>query len=133
MSFVQLNRCCQKESSDEFLCAGEILCYQKLLEDFLSENNIQERLHKIFLKVFNCSDPRKTASPDNLAGWDSLGHLLLVSAIEEEFKIKLTVEDIFQMVNFRAIQTILEEQVSHEPPPKDSSGRTSERGEINSL
>lgn len=99
----------------------------------MSENNIQERLRKIFFKVFNCSDPQETASPDNLAGWDSLGHLLLVSAIEEEFKIALTSEDVFQMVNFRAIQTILEEQLSHEPPRKDSSGRTSQRGEIVSL
>ena len=98
----------------------------------MPENNIQERLRKVFAKVFNCPDPHQTTSPDNLTGWDSLGHLLLVSAIEEEFKIKLTTEDIFQMVNFRTIQTILEEQLNHESPQNNSS-RTSERGEINSL
>lgn len=98
----------------------------------MPENNIQERLNRVFSKVFNCSHPQETASPDNLPGWDSLGHLLLVSALEEEFKTKLTTEDIFQMVNFRTIQAVLEEKLNHESP-KDSSSRTSERGEINSL
>ena len=91
----------------------------------MSENNIRERLCKVFSKVFNCPDPQDVASPDNLTGWDSLGHLLLVSAIEEEFKIQLTAENMLQMVNFRTIQAILEEQLSHEPARKDSSGQTS--------
>lgn len=98
----------------------------------MPENNIHQRLAGLFSKIFNCPQPQETTSPDNLPGWDSLGHLLLVSALEEEFKTKLTTEEIFQMVNFRTIQTILEEKLNDESP-KGSSHRTSERGEINPL
>lgn len=74
--------------------------------------NTKERLKKIFLKIFHCDSPQETTSPDNLPGWDSLGHLLLTSAIEEEFNIQLTMENILQMVNFRSIHEIVEEHLS---------------------
>lgn len=38
------------------------------------------------------------ASPENMAQWDSMAHLTLITAIEGEFEIKFTMEEI-QSIN----------------------------------
>lgn len=39
----------------------------------------------------------ENSSPNNLEKWDSFQHINLVLALEEEFKIKFTDEEIVQM------------------------------------
>lgn len=78
----------------------------------MQNDSVEERLRGVFGKVFNCPKPQETASPDNLPQWDSLGHLLLTSAIEEEFAINLTTGDIYQMVNFRTARSVVEERLN---------------------
>jgi len=34
-----------------------------------------------------------TTSSDNIEEWDSLNHILLISSIQEEFKIKISLEE----------------------------------------
>ena len=34
-----------------------------------------------------------TTNSDNLEEWDSLNHILLISSIQEEFKIKISLEE----------------------------------------
>lgn len=40
-----------------------------------------------------------------------MGHLMLMTALEEEFQLSFTTEAVFQMVNFRCIVMLLEERL----------------------
>ena len=45
--------------------------------------------------------------PDDAPSWDSMNNLRLVTAIEEEFKVKLSMDDIKRMVDFGQVKTVL--------------------------
>jgi len=47
------------------------------------------------------------SSPDTVSSWDSLGHLNLVIALEEEFGIRLSADDVLAMRSVRLIRHIL--------------------------
>ncbi len=49
------------------------------------------------------------SSPDTLAGWDSLAHMNLVLAIEEEFGVQFTDAQIVDMLNAQLILLAVEE------------------------
>jgi acyl carrier protein len=48
-------------------------------------------------------------SPESVPSWDSLNHLNLVMALETEFEIALTPEQVFEMRNVEMMQRILRE------------------------
>jgi acyl carrier protein len=52
----------------------------------------------------------ETSSPDSVASWDSLNHLLVVSALESEFGVTLSVDDALQMRSVSAARAILRER-----------------------
>jgi acyl carrier protein len=47
------------------------------------------------------------SSPETLESWDSLNHLNLVMAIEEEFNVELTPDDTLEMRDVGRIRAIL--------------------------
>ena len=47
------------------------------------------------------------SSPSTISSWDSLGHLNLVIAIEEEFEVNLSGEQVLAMHNMGSIRRIL--------------------------
>ncbi len=49
----------------------------------------------------------ETASQTSVPGWDSLGHLNLVAALEKAFGISLTMDEILGMQDVSAISRIL--------------------------
>ena len=70
---------------------------------------VQERIKAVFAQVFQV-DPAQlppTASPSEIEGWDSFGHLALVEALQNEFRIEFELEDIAEMDNLEAIEEIL--------------------------
>jgi len=52
------------------------------------------------------------SSPDNIEQWDSLSHIKLVMAIEAEFEVKLSPEDMTDMLSVKLIKIILEQKIS---------------------
>ena len=71
---------------------------------------LDERLQVIFGKAFDVGALPDDASPATVEKWDSLGHLALITEVEVQFGVKLTVEQWSQMVSVRAIKEILQEQ-----------------------
>ncbi len=64
-------------------------------------NDVHERLTKVFRDVFDDEDitiNNETTSSD-ISGWDSLEHINLVCAIEEEFDIKFSMGETVSMKN----------------------------------
>jgi acyl carrier protein len=47
------------------------------------------------------------ATPENVAGWDSLGHIELMLAVEMEFGVPLPTETIIELVSLDAIEGFL--------------------------
>ena len=50
------------------------------------------------------------ASPETIPTWDSLQHLNLVLALEEEFRIQFTPEEVEQLLSVEVTAAILEEK-----------------------
>jgi acyl carrier protein len=68
------------------------------------------RVKKVFNSTFEV-DPQivtlRTA-PEDIRGWDSMGHVTLANGLEEEFHINLDVDELMEMENVREIVRILE-------------------------
>ena len=50
---------------------------------------------------------KEDSSFRNLENWDSLNHMKLIAALEEEFNIQLNEQDIIEMQSFKLIRHIL--------------------------
>ncbi len=51
------------------------------------------------------------SSTDNLENWDSLRHLNLILALEEEFGISIPDDEVGNLVNYKLIQITINELV----------------------
>ena len=54
-------------------------------------------------------------SMDNVEAWDSIQHMNLVLAIEEEFKISIPDEDAANITSYALIRLVLAEQLARQP------------------
>jgi len=60
----------------------------------------KERFDKIIMDVFEVESVDETMTRENTGKWDSLLHLTLVTAIEDEFDIMLDTEDILSLDSY---------------------------------
>lgn len=49
------------------------------------------------------------ASPDTVANWDSLRHMNLVLALEQEFNVELTDDQVVEILTYKLIKIVLGE------------------------
>ena len=72
-----------------------------------------ERVREIVADVFGLppEQVRANSSPDNIESWDSLQHLNLVLALEQEFRTQFTPEEIEQLLSVELIAALVEEKV----------------------
>ena len=70
---------------------------------------MEEKIKNIMASVFKCdvSEINEDTSPDTLEQWDSLRHMNLVVALEEEFQISLTEDEMVEMLNYKLVYTII--------------------------
>jgi acyl carrier protein len=47
------------------------------------------------------------ASSDNIENWDSLRHLNLILALEEEFAVSIPDEEVGNLVNYKLIELVI--------------------------
>ena len=72
----------------------------------------EAKLKQVLADVFgvDVSAINDEASVDTIAKWDSLNHLNLVLALEEQFKVSLTEDQIIEMLNYPLVKAVLQEQ-----------------------
>ncbi len=72
-------------------------------------NEIENKLKKIISVIFLVNENKINyeSSNENIKEWDSLKHLSLVLAIEEEFNIRFTNDETLQLTSFKNIVEIL--------------------------
>ena len=78
----------------------------------MDRNEIFERLNDVFRDVFD--DDTITVSEDTTAadidGWDSLMHITLKSAVEDEFDIKFDMKSVVAMKNVGDMADVIEQE-----------------------
>lgn len=73
-------------------------------------DSISDSIAQIVADVFRVDAGQldEHSSPDSISGWDSLGHLELVTAIEREFDVRLNMREIQSMDTIANLRHILE-------------------------
>ena len=72
-------------------------------------NKLSERIKKVMSAVFEIpvEQIKDDSSPDIIDSWDSLKHMNMVVALEEEFEVEFTEDEILEMMNYALIKSIL--------------------------
>jgi acyl carrier protein len=73
---------------------------------------IKERIFKTISTVLDTpiAEINENSSSDNVTNWDSIGHLNLILALEEEFNITIPDDMVGNLVNYKLIEYIVNEQ-----------------------
>jgi len=68
-----------------------------------------EKIKQILVDVLDVKEDEitETFGPNDAALWDSMNNLRLITALEEEFKFQLTMEEIRQMDTFAKIREVI--------------------------
>ncbi len=72
------------------------------------------RIKQVMSAVFELplESINEDASTDNIDNWDSLRHLNLILALEEEFGVSIPDEEVGNLVNFKLIELTINELIS---------------------
>lgn len=83
---------------------------------------VKERVFQIVSQVLGLpvDQIHEQSSPENIEVWDSLKHMNLILALEEEFGIQFTDEKIVEMLSVKLIMEAVEELL---PQAKNDSQR----------
>ena len=75
----------------------------------LNEKDIYERLNKVFRDVFDDEEITVTAETvaDDIEDWDSMMHITLVGAVEDEFGVRFKMGEVSGMKNVGEMAQII--------------------------
>jgi acyl carrier protein len=75
---------------------------------------METRIKNVMASVFEISAENITndLSPDTIESWDSLKHMNLIVALEEEFKMEFSDDEIVEMMNFSLVVEIIKVKVN---------------------
>tara|TARA_Y100000816_G_C26097906_1_gene581325 strand:- start:2211 stop:2444 length:234 start_codon:yes stop_codon:yes gene_type:complete len=70
---------------------------------------VEQRIKNVMSAVFGLSVDQinEESSSDTIELWDSLKHMNLIVALEEEFKVEFTDNETLEMINFLTIKDIV--------------------------
>ena len=75
---------------------------------------MKERVYTVLSQVLGIPESQITddSSPDTIQSWDSLKHMNLILALEEEFGVHFTDQQIVELLNVSLIIMTLQELLS---------------------
>ena len=78
----------------------------------MSREDIYERLNEVFQDVFGDDDitVNDATTAADIEGWDSLRHISLLAAIEDEFDVEFSMGQTVSMKNVGEMVDFLEEE-----------------------
>ncbi|NLG04584.1 MAG: acyl carrier protein [Clostridia bacterium] len=79
----------------------------------MSREEIMEQLNEVFRDVFDQDtiEVNDQTTAADIKGWDSLMHITLMNAVEEEFDIKFDMKTIIKLKNVGEMIDIIEEEI----------------------
>lgn len=80
----------------------------------MDKESISRQVAATMAKVFNVPPGTigSSTSPDTLSSWDSVGHMNLIMALEEEFGVSFTDEQAIELRDFDLTVCVLMEALS---------------------
>ena len=78
----------------------------------MNRNELWERLNEVFRDVFDDSriTVNESTTADDIDDWDSLEHINLVEAVEQEFGMRFKMKEVSGMKNVGEMARIIEER-----------------------
>ena len=79
-----------------------------------TRETLTSELIEILSDLFDI-DPEQVdldTSPDSVEAWDSIGHMRLISSIEEKYQISITPEDQIEMLNVDLVISFLTDKLT---------------------
>ena len=78
----------------------------------MQEKEIYERLDEVFRDVFDDGELTVSAetTADDIDDWDSLSHITLITAVEDEFGIRFKMGEVSGMKNVGEMVDIIKER-----------------------
>jgi acyl carrier protein len=78
-------------------------------------DKIELSIQQIMADVFEKSEEQISidSTQDDIDSWDSIKHLNLIVALEEEFGIELPIEEIGNLISFKLINIIVKEHLQN--------------------
>ena len=72
-------------------------------------DNIEKRLKETLSSVFEISIDKidENSTPHTIEKWDSLNHMKMIVALEEEFCVKMDQSEIESMINYNIIKATI--------------------------
>lgn len=76
-------------------------------------NEFESKLKNVMSIVFELesSEISDDSSPESIENWDSLKHMMLIGALEDEFEIQFTNDEMLELLNYKLIKLILTEKL----------------------
>lgn len=80
----------------------------------MTREEVYEQLNKVFQEVFDDDEitVNDATTSDDIEEWDSLEHINLISAVEQEFGIKFTMGQVVTMKNVGEMTDIILSRVN---------------------
>lgn len=78
----------------------------------MKRDEIFKNLNEIFRDVFDddAIEVKEETSAADIEDWDSLTHITLISAVEDEFDVKFSMKDVIGMKNVGEMVNIIMEE-----------------------
>lgn len=72
--------------------------------------NILEELQPLFRDILDQPNLRiaRESNSSNVEGWDSLAHINLVTAIEQEYNVKFSIDELLELKNVGEMVDLME-------------------------
>jgi acyl carrier protein len=76
-------------------------------------NEIKETVRNLMAFIFETTNDKikDNADPSVIESWDSLKHMSLIVALEEEFDIIFTDDEMMELLNFELITRVISDKI----------------------
>jgi acyl carrier protein len=78
------------------------------------EQEMEPRLRSVFKRVLRSRGSLDASPLEEMEGWDSLAHIDLISAVEEEFKINVNIQDVQKLRSFEDFAALVRKRLGPE-------------------
>jgi acyl carrier protein len=75
---------------------------------------MKDRIKQIMASVFgiDSSDIGDNSSPESIEEWDSLKHMSMILALEEEFHVRFNDEEVIELISCALIESIINSKLA---------------------
>ena len=86
----------------------------------MNRTELKERLNEVFRDVFDDSRiiVNENTTSDDIEDWDSLEHINLIEAVEQEFHMQFQMKEVSGMKNVGEMAEIVASRASEKPKKK---------------